>query len=199
MHSGRRTLHSPLSAPPVSSSTLSYPTRATESTSAKPLRFLWIGFDGAGSNPPALALTSELLQEGHAILLAGVEREGHTSTALHLRLLTDTQALLERDGPTIPSFFQHCIANRQHVQGVQALVDDFKPDRLIVDCLMFGALAALELAAKKGKDGKAALPPAFLYVHSTVAALVQGPLILQMVNGLRGALDLDAATDLYEV
>jgi UDP:flavonoid glycosyltransferase YjiC (YdhE family) len=145
------------------------------------LIFTW---SGAGNQSPAIGLAQGLAREGHRVIFAGS---------------ADQRGLLEGRGfafrPLSPAGAPHASAfethrdnawaNPAHFDDLARLVALERPDVLVIDCLMFGALAAAERTGQ----------PATVLVHSAPNALVpaSGSLeafLIGPVNRLRAGLGL---------
>ncbi|HSH82802.1 MAG TPA: hypothetical protein VLA19_30080, partial [Herpetosiphonaceae bacterium] len=113
-------------------------------------RFMFVTWDGAGNQPPAFGLGEELRARGHAVHFAGYASQQARIIArgFPFRLLERSQAvLLERLGGDFWSLLIEsmwvCPAQLEEVPRAVAGEDGTV---LVVDCMMFGALAAAERA-----------------------------------------------------
>ena len=123
------------------------------------LIFTW---NGAGNQSPAIGLAQALSRSGHAVTLAGsadqralIEGRGFAFAAL-------STAPPVPGGSTFEAHRENAWANPAHVTDLARLITLERPDALVIDCLMFGALAAAELAGRS----------ATVLVHSAPNALV---------------------------
>lgn len=158
-------------------------------------RFLIVTWDGGGNVPPAFAIAEALLAAGHGVVVAGQElaeppervvAAGHTTLqercearALPFVLLPRSSAGWEA-APPEPRIVGAMMACRDHIADVREVRAETAPDAVVVDCLMFGALAVMEDADR----------PAAALVHSAPGLLMApgGPMegfLLPAVNGVR--------------
>ncbi|HEV2759188.1 MAG TPA: hypothetical protein VGV86_06420 [Acidimicrobiales bacterium] len=121
-------------------------------------RFLIVTWDGAGNVPPAFAITQALLEAGHEVVIAGQElseRRGAVVAGCHTTLQERCEARgfpfarLERSSAAWqtapePRIVGAMMACPQHLADLAAVLADKEPDVALVDCLMFGAVAAVE-------------------------------------------------------
>ncbi len=121
-------------------------------------RFLIVTWDGGGNVPPAFAIAQALLEAGHEVVIAGqelAERPGAVVAGGHTTLQERCEArglpftLLERSSAAWqtapePRIVGAMMACPQHLADLAAVLADKEPDVALVDCLMFGALAAME-------------------------------------------------------
>lgn len=149
-------------------------------------RFLFVTWPGAGNQVPAIGVAAALREGGHQVSFAGyaAQRERFASLGFPFRVL----AAAQRGWPTqpprdwMPVLADVVWACRGHLDDLGRLLADEPVDTLVVDCLMFGALAAAE---------RAEIPTAVL-VHSCPGALLppDGPgeqSLLTAVNKVRAA------------
>jgi UDP:flavonoid glycosyltransferase YjiC (YdhE family) len=160
-------------------------------------RFLFLTWNGAGNQPPAIGIAQALRRRGHEVTFAGYENQRSYFAARDFRFI-----LLQRASATwrdeLPERMfsvklRSAWASRAHLDDVPHLTIREPYDVLVVDCLMFGALAAAE---------KARLPT-FTLVHSAPGALMppngqfEG-LLLGAVNELRIEAGLPSITKLWD-
>ena len=152
-------------------------------------RFLFVTWEGGGNQWPTLAIARALVDHGHRVRIAGYDSQQQP-----LAKMGFDAALLRRGGskPTGPdplrAVFEGVFCNRGHIADVAEQAADFGPDVLVIDCLLFGALAGAEAVG---------LPAATL-VHSAPRALAEGPgmaQLVQRVNALRTDAGLEAVAD----
>lgn len=148
-------------------------------------RWLLLTWDGAGNQAPMTALAQALAARGDAVTVAGYahqrerfEREGFAFRALP-RAAARYPAATPPGGwmAVLPEAVWAC---PQHAADLDELLGEDAYDGVVADCLMFGALAALEARAV----------PCTVLVHSAPGALAPpgGPmdgLLLPAVNALR--------------
>ena len=161
-------------------------------------RFLFLTWNGAGNQPPAVAIAQVLKSRGHKITFAGYEnqRSYFTERDFHFVRL-ERSARKWRDESRERMFavkLEAVWASPDHLDDVPRLMARERCDAAIVDCLMFGALAAAE---------KFKLPAAAL-VHSAPGALMPPngqfeALLLDAVNQVRIQAGLAAVKTLWEV
>ena len=160
-------------------------------------RFLFLTWNGAGNQPPAVAIANALKNRGHKITFAGYENQKSyfAERDFHFVLL-ERSARKWRDENRERMFavkLEAVWASSDHLDDVPQLMAREHCDAVIVDCLMFGALAAAE---------KFKLPAATL-VHSAPGALMPPngqfeTLLLDAVNQVRTRAGLAAVKTLWE-
>lgn len=147
-------------------------------------RYAFLTWNGAGNQPPAVGIAQALIDRGHEVAFAGYSSQREYFSARGFRfVLLECSSAAWQDLPP-PSMFavklRSAWAATEHLLDVPKLLADERPDALIVDCLMFGALAALESVGV----------PTMILVHSAPGALLPpgGPFevgLLDMVNHIR--------------
>lgn len=148
-------------------------------------RWLLLTWDGAGNQAPMTALAQALSARGDAVTVAGYghQRERFESAGFAFRALPRAAAGYPSAPPpegwmaVLPGAVWAC---PDHAADLDELLADGAYTGVVVDCLMFGALAALETAGT----------PAAVLVHSAPGALAPpgGPMdamLLPVVNALR--------------
>lgn len=125
-----------------------------------------LSWNGAGNQPPAIAIARTLRQRGHDVTFAGYAGqrllfEGH---GFPFMLLEKSSAHWRDAAPEhmLEVKTSSAWASMDHLHDVDHVAARTEPDVVVVDCLMFGALAALE---------NKSIPTAVL-VHSAPGALV---------------------------
>lgn len=161
-------------------------------------RYLFVTWDGSGNQTPTLGAAQALRERGHDITFAGYESQRERIKAHGFRF-----ALLERSNAAfhIPPDGNMLAAMVVGVWVTPALFDDLQdvaareaPDLLVIDCLLFGALAAAERYHL----------PAVVLVHSAPGLQVPpaGPferfVLLEPVNALRSSAGLPPVATIWE-
>ncbi|CAG9185889.1 glycosyltransferase [Cupriavidus pinatubonensis] len=129
-------------------------------------RYAFLTWSGAGNQPPAIGIAQALLDRGHEVAFAGYanQREYFQSRGVRFVLLEYSSAAWQELPP--PNMFavklRTAWAAAEHLLDVPTLLANEQPDALLVDCLMFGALGALESAGV----------PTMVLVHSAPGALL---------------------------
>jgi hypothetical protein len=145
-------------------------------------RFLFVSWDGGGNQLPARRIAAELDTRGH-----------HTRWLMLPRKAIDmaTVSPAERGAITLGQI----MANPAHLAELRADLDRAPADMLVIDCLLFGALAAAQLLGV----------PAACLVH-TVPGAFGGPHpgnpyaqpFLTAINSMRAALGLAQISDPWQ-
>jgi UDP:flavonoid glycosyltransferase YjiC (YdhE family) len=160
-------------------------------------RFLFFTWNGAGNQPPAVAIARALQRRGHAVTFAGYENQRrYFSERGFAFVILERSATRWRDDSRERMFavkLEAVWASSDHLEDVPQLVARENCDAVIVDCLMFGALAAAEKLQK----------PAVALVHSAPGALMPPKgefegLLLGAVNRLRMRAGLLDVKNLWE-
>ena len=145
-------------------------------------RFLFVTWDGGGNQVPARRIAAELDARGH-----------HTRWLMLPRKAIDLAAVAPPDRGAI--MLGQILANPAHVDELRADLAAAAADVLVVDCLLFGALAAAQILG---------VPTACL-VHTAPGAF-GGPHpgnpyaqpFLTAINGMRGTLGLAQISDPWQ-
>ncbi|MBS0453876.1 MAG: glycosyltransferase family 1 protein [Proteobacteria bacterium] len=154
-------------------------------------------WNGAGNQPPAAGIAQAMIDSGHDVVIAGYAGQRDYFAARGLRFVPLRRAAAAwKDGPAAGMFavkLRAAWAASEHLQDVPALLAQEKPDVLLVDCLMFGALAALE----------AEHVPTMVLVHSAPGALLPpgGPFearLLDQVNSVRARAQRPMLKELWD-
>jgi len=160
-------------------------------------RFLFTTWDGAGNQPPAIALARALEKRGHDVVFAGYENQRRTFADRGLRFVPfERSGAHWLDAPAEKMFavkLRAAWASADHLDELPALMAGERCDAAVIDCLMFGALAA----AEKNRL------PAVVFVHSAPGALMppQGAFEAQLlgpVNDMRRITSLPPVASLWE-
>lgn len=129
-------------------------------------RFTILSWNGAGNQPPAIAVAHALRQRGHGVTFAGYagQRQLFEGRGFPFTLLDRSSAAWRDAAPEhmLEVKTSSAWASMEHLSDVVDVAAKTKPDVMIVDCLMFGALAALEVNGI----------PTVVLVHSAPGALV---------------------------
>lgn len=130
------------------------------------MRFLFLTWDGAGNQPPAIGIAQELSIRGHEVIFAGYasQRSRFEERGFAFRVLARSQAAFEGLAAAprrtrLLGGVMVCPAQREDVLEVTARE---RADAILVDCLLFAALMAAEDAGA----------PAAMLVHSAPGALL---------------------------
>lgn len=159
--------------------------------------FLFLTWSGAGNQPPAVALGHALKVRGHAVTFGGydVQRAFFTERGFDFVLLGRASAAWREEIPEhrFAVKLRNAWASTEHLIDLPELLSRKPYDALVVDCLMFGALAAAE------KSGL----PTVTFIHSAPGALMPPggqfeSRILETVNHVRSQAGVDAVNNLWE-
>lgn len=160
-------------------------------------RFLFLTWNGAGNQPPAAAIAQALEKRGHQVTFAGYENQRTYFAARGFRfVIVGRSSAAWRDESPDRMFavkLQTAWASSDHLFDLPQLISQERCDAMIIDCLMFGALAAAE---------KSNVPTAAL-VHSAPGALMPPKgqfesLVLGPVNDVRNRAGLPEVESLWE-
>ncbi|UYM06446.1 glycosyltransferase [Solicola gregarius] len=158
---------------------------------------LFVSWPGAGNQVPASGLATTLTERGYDITFAGYadQRDRFAAHGHDFRLLERAQRAWPTTPPTdwMPALVDAVWACRDHVDDVAELLGSGAYDAMVVDCLMFGALAGAS---------RHELPTAVL-VHSAPGALLPpggglDHLALAAVNEIRTDIGLPAVARLWD-
>jgi len=149
-------------------------------------RWLLLTWDGAGNQTPMTALAQALAARGDAVTVAGYGHQRDRFAAFAFRTLPRAAARYPAAPPpegwmaVLPETVWACA---DHVSDLDDLLAEAAYDGVVADCLMFGALAALETRAT----------PCTVLVHSAPGALAppggeMDALLLPAVNAVRAGL-----------
>jgi UDP:flavonoid glycosyltransferase YjiC (YdhE family) len=129
-------------------------------------RYAFLTWDGAGNQPPSVGIAQALVDRGHVVVFAGYAGQQKYFRARGLRfVLLPRSSAAWQDLPPPRMFavkLRSVWAAVEHLRDVPQLLTEEQPDVLIVDCLMFGALAVLEDAGVRTMN----------LVHSAPGALL---------------------------
>ena len=157
-------------------------------------RFVFFTWAGGGNEPPALGLGQELRARGHTVVFAGYASQQARITArgFPFQLLERSQAAWQERlaGHPLALMVEGVWVCPAQLEEVPQAVAGEEATVLVLDCMMFGALAAAE---------RAHVPTAVL-VHSPPGALLHpdsillAPEVLAPLNGLRAQAGLPPIT-----
>lgn len=159
--------------------------------------YLILSWNGAGNQPPAVGIAQALKKRGHKVTFAGYENQRRYFTARGFRfVLLERSSAAWRDEPPERMFavkLRTAWASSEHLDDIPRLISRERCDILLVDCLMFGALAAAEKVRV----------PTFVLVHSAPGALMPPKgqfegLLCGAVNALRIEAGLPALANLWD-
>jgi len=159
-------------------------------------RFLFVSWAGGGNEPPAIGIAQELRDRGHEVAFAGQDlgkgTTGVTGHGFRFARLERSSAAWDAEPPD-RRIVTAVMASTAHLRDLPDAVARERPDVLMVDCLMFGALAAAEGLGR----------PAAVLVHSPPGATAPpgGPRegsLLAPLNAVRAMAGLPAVTRLWD-
>lgn len=160
-------------------------------------RFLFLTWNGAGNQPPAVAIAQALRKRGHEVTFGGYENQRGYFAERGFRFVSlGRSAAAWRDEPPERMFavkLQTAWSSPDHFFDLPRLISEERSDAVLIDCLMFGALAAAE---------RERIPVATL-IHSAPGALMPPggrfeSQILSSVNALRVHAGLSEVGTLWE-
>jgi UDP:flavonoid glycosyltransferase YjiC (YdhE family) len=160
-------------------------------------RFLFLTWNGAGNQPPAVAIAQALRKRGHEITFAGYANQHSYFAERDLRfVLLGRSSAAWRDEKPEHMFavkLRAAWASPDHLFDLPRLISEELCDAVVIDCLMFGALAAAESTR---------VPVATL-IHSAPGALMppKGRFesqVLGSVNELRTVAGLQSVGSLWD-
>ncbi|MFV8188093.1 MULTISPECIES: glycosyltransferase [unclassified Streptomyces] len=160
-------------------------------------RFVFVTWSGAGNQTPAIGLAATLADRGHEVTFAGYDeqRDRFSSLGFAFRTLKHAQEHWPTAPPPdwMPILADVVWASGQHLRDIPDLLAAEHYDVMVIDCLMFAALAAAERASA----------PTAVLVHSAPGALVPpggglDQLALDRVNEVRTESGLSAVQTLWE-
>lgn len=163
------------------------------------LHYLIFTWDGAGNQPPAIAIAQQLIKQGHSVSFAGYASQQNRFDKRGLRFiqLEQTHALVLASSYTgFDRLIETAWCCKTHLNEVPMLVKREKPDRIIVDCMMYGALTAVEKSPEMIKIS-------YILVHSipgginTPGGLVES-LTMNLVNEMRVSEALEPVKELWD-
>ena len=193
---------------------------SSSSSSSTPLRYLIVTLEGAGNQPPMFGIGQQLQQAGHTVIVAGFgsQQERVKRAGLQFALLEQSNAALmaavgaslaipfsmqqQQAGgkqPDMGVFVQHCMCSAPLIQhDLPALLKQHNIDRVILDMLMFSAIALAE--ADPSLQAKS-----YVILHTAPHAVFPadgtgfGAITLPAVNMVRAALQLPPLTNTIDI
>ena len=160
-------------------------------------RVLFLTWDGAGNQPPAVGLADALKRQGHTVVFAGNEHQRVYFGERGFDFVLVRRAAGKWRNESRERMFavklEGVWASSEHLDDVPELMAGEACDAVVIDCLMFGALAS----AEKLKLRAAAL------IHSAPGALMPpgGPFEAQLlapVNRVREQAGLCRLDNLWQ-
>ena len=150
---------------------------------------LFVTWDGGGNVPPAVGIARELQRRGHHVRFVGHRRQAEPLTAAGFEVEPSRYALpFSALDATSPVGYVRMFGDRGMGRDVVAALDARPADLVVVDCLSFGALAALR------ESGTPYVVLEHLYDAYFRGSWMRGPMGLGMrVKRLRPQASLDAA------
>jgi len=160
-------------------------------------RVLFVTWPGGGNQPAAIGLAQQLGRRGHEIIVAGYADQSDRFSELGLQF-----AVLPRSGtpraPFDPSRLMELLVDGiwacpDHLADTADVLHRYRPDLVVVDCLMGAVLAAMELRQVR----------TVALVHSAPGALAPpgGPidgLVLGELNRIRTGAGLEPVDSYWQ-
>ncbi len=161
-------------------------------------RILFLTWAGGGNQTPALGAAQALRQAGHQVSFAGYAsqcaRFADAGFSFSVLDQADTVWMQRRaSAPLMEALVAGIFACPEHLDDIDRVLAEIRPDLVVVDCLMFGAITALQQRAI----------PVVVLVHSAPGALAPpaGPteaITLGPLNELRGTAHLPPIEHLWD-
>lgn len=161
-------------------------------------RYLFVTWNGAGNQPPAIGLAQALRSRGHEIVFAGYASQQPRFEESGFRFVVmeaSEEAVREASGEQdlaryVNLAIRLCTAQ---LHEVPQLFASEHADALVIDCMMFAALAATEVSAL----------PAAVLVHSAPGAMLRsdgtmGVKFLPELNTLRTSCGLPSVNRTWD-
>lgn len=159
----------------------------------------FLSWYGAGNEPPVIGVAQELAARGHEVDFTGYagQRPRFTDLGFGFRVLERADAAYAAasapPGDVMPALVDAVWACPEHLDDVADVLAVASADVLVVDCMLFGALAALEGSGV----------PVAVLVHSAPGALFPPggggeQLVLQRLNRVRMAAGRPAIARLWD-
>jgi MGT family glycosyltransferase len=160
-------------------------------------RFVFLTWNGGGNQPPAIGIAQELSKRGHQIVFAGyaAQEPYFTTRGLSFVLLERSQQAWDQapaENPVV-QLVDGVLVCQAHLDEVPEIFHRERADVLVVDCMMFAATLACDLARL----------PAAVLVHSAPGALLHPDRTLtqralQPLNSARAATGRPMVERLWE-
>ena len=169
------------------------------SHSSSSLYYLIFTWDGAGNQPPTIAIAQQLIKQGHSVSIAGYasQRNRFDKRGLRFIQLEQTHEVVMASTSTgFDRLIETTWCCKTHINEIPMLVKQEKPDRIIVDCMMYGALTAVEKSPELMKIS-------YILVHtipggiSTPGGLIES-LNMNRANEMRLAEGLEPVKELWD-
>ena len=112
-------------------------------------RYAFLTWDGAGNQGPAIGLAQAFLARGHDVVFAGYEtqRARFEGRGFRFRVLERADAALHTalaSGPKLQAVTRGIWSCPEQAEDARVLLAEEDCDGVVVDCLMLGALSALD-------------------------------------------------------
>jgi MGT family glycosyltransferase len=169
------------------------------SMSRLPLHYLIFTWDGAGNHTQTIAIVQQLTKQGHRMSIAGYDsqRSRFDKRGFRFILLEQTHAAVAASISTgVDRLINTAWCCKAQLKDVPTLVEREKPDRIIVDCMMYGALTAVEKSPQMTKIS-------YILVH-TIPGGISPPgghlesWAMSSVNEMRVAMALEPVKELWD-
>jgi UDP:flavonoid glycosyltransferase YjiC (YdhE family) len=160
-------------------------------------RLLFLTWNGAGNQPPALAIAQVLRHRGHDVTFAGYDSQRPYFAERGFRFVpVGRSSIAWREEPPEGMFavkLQTVWSSVDHLVDLPRLISEERSDAVVIDCLMFGALAAAENVSI----------PVANFIHSAPGALMPPggkfeAQLLGSINRLRAHVGLPELGNLWE-
>ena len=107
-------------------------------------RFTFLSWSGAGNQPPAIGTAQALRERDYHVVFAGyeVQRALFDQRGFDFTLLeTASREWRDESAENMVNILVECVwASHQHLNDVEQVICEGRPDVMVVDRLMFGAL-----------------------------------------------------------
>ena len=167
-------------------------------------RFLFVTWGGAGNQTPIIGLAATLAGRGHAVTLAGYDeqRGRFESLGFAFRTLSQAQQHWPASPPEdwMPVLVDTVWACRAHLRDVPDLLAAEHYDLMVIDCLMFTALAAAEresvpTAVLVHSARGHSCPRAVAWISRTLAALSKDRYRVLVTTGMADVIQMPGQGD----